>query len=96
MSVYVLWNVPTDVSKTAGRSIIFGEVEREGDGIESDGDYGNDVESEMRDNIDGGQDEGNGGDIDSMRVDTALLAGEDSQHLCCPSHPARRASVLGR
>lgn len=32
-----------EVSKTAIRSIVFGEVERAGDGIESNGDYGSDV-----------------------------------------------------
>jgi len=59
----------------AGRSIIFGEVEGEGN-------YGSDVESEMRGDVDGGRDEGSdsvdgttsGGYIDSTREDAGAAS----------------------
>jgi len=81
--VYVPWNVPIEVLGTASRKIVFGraesgdeaiapsvEGERAGDG---DGDgYGDDGD-------DGDEgDTTSGGDVDSFRVEAALLAG-DSQ-----------------
>lgn len=62
------------VSKTASRSIILGEVESADDGIEREGDYGSDVEGEMKGDVDDERDEGrdsvgdttSGGDIPSV------------------------------
>ena len=83
------------MSKTASRSIIFGEVESAGDGTRSEGDYGSDIKGEVMGDAGGGRDEGRasmdnttgGGDIDSMRVDTALMAAEASQY----EHPSTKA-----
>ena len=81
--VYVPWNAPIEVLGTANRRIVFGRVEsgvegdqrsvegkRAGDG-DGDGD-GNEGDGDVGDTT-------SGGDIDSKRVEEALLAGESQR-----------------
>ena len=85
VDVYAPWDVPIKVSKTTSRRIVFGRVKSgdtvfapsvkgervvEGDGNQSGGDG-------VDGDVDGAT---SGGDIDSKRVEAALLTG-DSQHM---------------